>query len=266
MTCITLSSDLGQNNAELAWLQSSFKERFSESIISDVYHEKNQFSLENIAYNVFNATKLFSDNSIHIVACKYSEQNNKVIILKVNQQYILCTDNGILSSINSMYSESSLYEYTIYELNFIDLISQLQSLTNQIKTGELEKLNTTQNIRPMRPFSTNLTITHENINSRIVFIDGLGNIVLNIEKERFQKHTESKNFSIEFFNNKITKISKSYSDVDQSSKIGAIFNSSGFLEIYMNGGNLASLYNFNKNSNNKVEIKLHDKAIGEINF
>jgi hypothetical protein len=53
---------------------------------------------------------------------------------------------------------------------------------------------------------------------------------------------------------------------ETNNKMGAIFNESGFLEIFMIGGNLAKLFNINKYSNNKIEIIIGTDAKNQIGF
>ncbi|MDR0754723.1 MAG: SAM-dependent chlorinase/fluorinase, partial [Prevotellaceae bacterium] len=92
-----------------------------------------------------------------------------------------------------------------------------------------------------------------------IYIDAFGNAVTNIDKKTFEKIGKNRKFEIFMQNNmvKITKLSQYYDDVEEG-KIIAMFNSVELLEMAMNKGNIAKLYNLDTKST--IIIQFTDKA------
>ncbi|MFY7862008.1 MAG: SAM hydroxide adenosyltransferase, partial [Chitinophagales bacterium] len=100
---------------------------------------------------------------------------------------------------------------------------------------------------------------------RIFVITHHGNLILNIQKETFIQAVQSSNFQIEIRTQAITNLSRKYHS-NHRNNIGAIFNDTGYLEIFMVGGNLAQIFHFDKYSNNKITIKIGHDSRSQINF
>ena len=87
---------------------------------------------------------------------------------------------------------------------------------------------------------------------QILFIDQFENVVVNIRKEEFDLQAQGRSFKIVFTRNEtITDLSKHYGEVPISDKL-AWFNSAGYLEIAVRGGNMAGLFGLSKFDENQM--------------
>jgi S-adenosylmethionine hydrolase len=104
-----------------------------------------------------------------------------------------------------------------------------------------EPTDTILEIYPMQP-----TIGPNWMEGQILFIDQFENVVVNIRKEEFDLHAQGRPFKVVFTRNEtIEVLSKHYGDVPIADKL-AWFNSAGYLEIAVRGGNMAGLFGLRK--------------------
>ncbi len=78
------------------------------------------------------------------------------------------------------------------------------------------------------------------LRGKAIYVDDFGNIITNLERQLFEKSVKNKKFSITFPGKRIDKISETYDDVKHGG-ILVFFNSSGYLEVAVNGGSAYSL-------------------------
>jgi S-adenosylmethionine hydrolase len=101
-------------------------------------------------------------------------------------------------------------------------------------------------IYPMQP-----TISPNWMEGQILFIDQFENVVVNIRKEEFDLHAKGRSFKIVFTRNETIEVLRSnYGDVPVADKM-AWFNSAGYLEIAVRGGNMAGLFGLSKYDENQ---------------
>ena len=87
---------------------------------------------------------------------------------------------------------------------------------------------------------------------QIIFIDQFENVVVNIRQEEFEMHAKGRPFKIMFTRNEtIGEISRNYGAVTISDKL-AWFNSAGYLELSVRGGNMAGLFGLSKFDENQA--------------
>mgnify|MGYP000847400040 CR=1 FL=1 len=104
-----------------------------------------------------------------------------------------------------------------------------------------------EEIYPMQP-----TLGPNWMEGQILFIDQFENVVVNIRKEEFDIQAQGRTFKIVFTRNEtITDLSKHYGEVPISDKL-AWFNSAGYLEIAVRGGNMAGLFGLSKFDENQM--------------
>lgn len=269
MNIISISSDLGENNFGLAQFQAVIKSKFPQTKIVDLFHHSEVYDVESIAYQILGAINTFPENSIHVIYSKYSISKYNILITKILNQYIVAPNNGLISLIHFLDYNSKVYslEYTddnfqfsIYQRNFflaIDLI-----VNDTVST----KLNEIIAFIQSKPFNTDLSIIEDRIITRVLHTDKLGNIILNIQRDDFFNHLDNRAFYLLFHTIKIFQLSPNYTTSYNNNRIGALFNETGFLEIFMIGGNLAKLFNISKWTNNKFEIFIDNDTNRQINF
>lgn len=266
MSLITLTSDLGYNNFSLAEFKAKFVSQFPQNPIIDLFHHQEIYDIESIAYQILGALNTFPDDTIHIVYNKYAVQNSQLLIAKIGKQYILAPNNGLLSLIHFIdYNAKVFLLENSHEGGdgwslWIQTVKSL--LEDKIPRDAIE----TNQFVQTRPFNTDLHLLDDKIITRVIHTDSVGNVVLNVQKENFYQHLDNRAFYIAFISSKIFQLSPNYATTYNQNRIGALFNPTGFLELFMIGGNLAKLFNINKWKNNKFEIILDNDTNRQINF
>lgn len=266
MSLITLTSDLGFNNFSLAEFKAKFMNQFPENPIIDLFHHQEVYDIESIAYQILGALSTFPDHTVHIVYNKYAVQNSQLLITKIRNQYILAPNNGLVSLIHFMD-----YNAKVFLLNNSPEGNDVWSLWLQTVQSLLKDkipnvaIETNQFVQT-RPFNTDLHLMDDKIITRVIHTDSVGNVVLNLQKKDFYHHLNNRAFHIAFISSKIFQLSPNYATSYNQNRIGALFNPTGFLELFMIGGKLAELFNINKWKNNKFEIILDNDTNRQINF
>jgi len=266
MGIISLTSDLGANNFALAEFKARIMQGYSQHQIIDLFHHHEVYDIESIAYQILGALNTFPEGSIHVVYNKYAAQNGDILITQLNNQFILAPNNGILSLIHFLDFHSRVYridESLVQNENFSSWIEILGYLVEgNIPPSAAE----TNNFIQTKPFHFDLFYMDNKIMTRVLHTDSIGNIVLNIQKEEFYNYLADRAFYISFIGSKIYQLSPNYATAFNPNRMGAIFNATGFLELFMIGGNLSELFNINKWKNNKFEITIDNDTNREINF
>jgi S-adenosylmethionine hydrolase len=264
LSLITLTSDLGYNNFSLAEFKARFLSAFPQHQIIDLFHHHDAFDIESIGYQLLGALNTFPENSIHVVFNKYVVQNSDILILKINNQYVLTPNNGLVSLIHSLDYNAKVFQLSFTVSNvwksWIDAVQAI--LVGSIPVTAIE----TNQFIQTKPFNTDLHFMDDRIITRVIHTDTLGNIILNIQKEEFYHYLNNRAFYLSFIGTKIYQLSPNYSTTYNPNRIGALFNATGFIELFMIGGNLAELFNINKWKNNKFEIIIDNDTNREINF
>lgn len=268
MAIISLISDLDPNHFQLAHLKSRIAERFHSDFLSETYIAPNPEDLDTMAYHLIGALQVNPPNTIHISLCQYSIASFNLIIWRINNQFVISSDNGLISLIDFLNFQESkrIFESTMTILSFKEYSGQFLRIVDDIKSGEWQQTYLPSNqFLKAPPITQGLNIQKTEIHARIFVITHHGNLILNIQKEAFIQAVQSNNFQIEIRTQVITKLSRKYQS-NHRNNIGAIFNDTGYLELFMVGGNLAQIFHFDKYSNNKITIKIGHDSRSQVNF
>lgn len=267
MAVITVSSDLGENNYCSAALMSAFKEVFKSQVVIELFHQRDTHDMESMAYQIIGALNQFSDNTIHIVFSKYSLVRYHLIGLRLKNQFILSSDNGLISLLNDIDYQTEVYQFpsSLSSFDFYYYLQHFLKTTQGILDNTINGTLASDYIQ-LKPLNTGLLVTSDRIVCRVIYIYDSGNIILNIQREGFESAVGKNPFYILFHTVKIRAISVNYMITETNNRMGAIFNESGFLEIFMVGGNIAKLFGINKYSNNKIEIIIGHDTDRQIEF
>ncbi|HHT03492.1 MAG TPA: SAM-dependent chlorinase/fluorinase [Bacteroidales bacterium] len=247
MQLVTLTTDWGRSDHYVGAVKAKLYSTINDCQVIDISHDIKKFDLMEGAFIVRNACLNFPKNTIHIIDVDCSESKKKKhqhAVIKYNDQFFICTDNGMPSiifeglspikviGITESYQESSYYTFSAFDL-FCKVAALISYETNIEELGyeitELVKKNVLTPI--IYPDSILCTVFH---------VDGYGNVFLNITIGEFMKWKENKKFVIEVESNKIVSISHSYDDVKVNDPLLTI-SSSGYLELAINRSNASEL-------------------------
>ena len=101
MPIITFISDFGTTDHYLASVKGSVLKYNPNNKIVDISHEVNKYDLSHAAYIFKNIYKEFPQGSVHIIGVNNSDDDNKIILFQLNNQYVITFDSGIISLLDS---------------------------------------------------------------------------------------------------------------------------------------------------------------------
>jgi S-adenosylmethionine hydrolase len=259
MHIITLTSDWNENDYYVASLKGKLLSACPNTQIIDISHNIKTFNSSQAAYVVRNAYPHFPENTIHIIAVNTEpREGGQLLAARVDKQYFLCADNGILGLLEGNEPEEVVrldgnYQEkpnTFLALSvFAEAACALSAGTPLSKLGSPAKAYDRQT--PLRA-----TIEDNTIIGSVIHIDSYQNAITNISEELFLRVGKKRPFLI-YVQSKhytIKRINQRYSESDPGDLL-AIFNSSGMLEIAIMEGNAAGLIRLTTNSTIRVEFK-----------
>lgn len=265
MSIITLTSDMGIKDFYLASIKGSIYKALPDAKIVDVTHHVTPFDIAQAAFIVKNTYPDFPENTIHIISVDpESTANSNHIVIYKEGQYFIGNDNGMFSLIfdeepdqiwrltppanigSSSFPSKSIFVWAATLLAQGSRLEDIAERTDSIKMRVA--------FRPV--------IEPDLIKGTVIFIDGYGNVITNIDKTLFESVKGDRKFILYFRGESygINKISKSYNEVPPGEKL-AIFGAGNFLEIAINkgvegsGGGANKLFGLKLNDTIRIEFK-----------
>lgn len=262
MLQISFHSDLGEKNYIHSIAKNLLESQIENARVSDIFNTSHQSAdLEMFAYNILASIHYFPANSIHVFFSHYFSINSKILITKLNDQYIIAPDNGILTIIDYIDYSSKKYEISMERpahLNWVQFITTvIAEICSSIQKGTpIDEIGTfTNQYKFGLPFSNGLQINDHVIYYRIIYINNFSNAITNFHINDFKEHIGDKPFKTSILPKyEINRLSENYYDVDDSTHLGALFNDLGFLEFFLYGGMLCTQFKINKK--NALVLKL----------
>jgi len=259
MHIITLTSDWHENDYYVASLKGKLLSICPEARIIDINHRIKPFNTAQAAFVLRNSYPSFPDQTVHIIAVDTEpEAGGQLLAAKVNNQFFLCADNGILGLIGGPEPEIVLSLNDTPELPMVSFISMsifAEAACSLIKGTPIMELGTPvttyKRQTPLRP-----TIEDQTITGSVIHVDSYQNAITNISRELFERIGKGKPFAIyvQSKHYKISKINKRYNET-QPGDLMALFNAVDLLEIAIRNGNAAGLLKLNTSSTIRVEFK-----------
>ncbi len=262
MSIITLITDWNKSDYYIGAVKGKILSLDPAMQIVDINHQILPFNIMQTAFVVRNCYYNFPPGTVHIIAVNAALTHKKsLLILKINKQYFLTSDNGICGLISSEQPEA------VYRVNKSEINNNFLSVDTFIKTAfhilngddfdSFCKLTDSYEKQvPLRP-----VIDKNLINGSVIYIDSFSNAITNVSRETFTKVGQGKPYEIFIQSNhyRIDKINETYED-SMSGELLAIFNSIDLLEVAINHGAAADLLNLKISS--AVRIKFYNEKPG----
>src|SRR4029078_1662336 len=245
MPLITLTSDIGPQDFLIGAVKGQLLQANPTFSIVDISHNLSPFNYPQAAYVCRNAIKNFPEQTFHIILINlFDKRPDYLLLVKHNNQYIGCADNGLITMIleeipleicalplSKSAQKNTLYCASVFAQAFDNIIAG--KTLKQLGDGDIS-IEVKNHLRPL--------LGNNWIEGQIIFIDNFENVIINITKDEFEEQRRGRSFKIVFKRDEIIdKISETYADVNESEKL-ALFNSAGYLEIAINKGNAAGLF------------------------
>jgi len=259
MHIITLTSDWNETDYYVASLKGKLLSNCPEARIVDLNHKVKPFNTAHAAFVVRNSYPNFPENTIHVIAVNSEpEPGGQLLAARLNNQYFLCADNGLLGLLGGPEPELVVKLHETQEQKagsflsmsiFADVASALSKGTSLKELGSVTDSYNKQT--PLRP-----TIEDQSITGSVIHIDSYQNAITNISKELFERVGNGKQFEI-YVQSKHYMINRINSNYNQTppGELMAIFNTVNLLEIAIRNGNASGLLKLNTSSTIRVEFK-----------
>jgi hypothetical protein len=258
MPLITLTSDLGTKDNYVALVKAAILSTIQNIQVIDISHEIDKFNLTHAAYIFGNAYKFFPANTIHLVGVKNQTTAKRLLYVEINNQKIICLDNGFITLLQDMdkatisYFDGKEFEAGLFFLKDAMIRALVATST---KPDVLKPCTDYVQLMGFQP-----TVTPQSIIGRCLHIDDFGNVVTNITKAFFDKERVGRKFIINLPGVEIDRIVRDYDDVSINTAL-ALFNTFGYLEIAINREKASRMLfprGMNTNTDFNISIQFED--------
>ena len=100
MSLITLTSDIGQQDFLIGAVKGQLLQANPAFRIVDISHNLSPFNYPQAAYVCRNAIRNFPEQTFHIILINlFDKRPEHLLLVKHNNQYIGCADNGLITMI-----------------------------------------------------------------------------------------------------------------------------------------------------------------------
>lgn len=236
MAVITITSDYGHKDPDVAQLKGALLREVESPVIIDVSHEISLFDIKEAAFVVSQAYTSFPKGSIHLL-CVRSEPSpsSPLIAIEKNGHFFLTADNGIISLIHPHLKVQKVVQ--------IDLKNRLELTASRdifaaaaahlSRGGKIDLLG-----RVLAKFKEHLSIKptirsgNNGLIGEVVYIDNFGNAVTNFPQKFILDQASGRSFYVSIRGKRIATFVNEYHEAGESQGMFfGRFNSSGLLEI-----------------------------------
>lgn len=246
MPIITLTTDFGRKDPDVAYLKSLILNQIPQAQCIDISHDITPFVPDEAVYIVQNTLPHFPKGSIHFIGVdSASNEEEKPILCVANDQYFLSNNNGILTT---ALSEQNVMTYSLpfkkndsFMTSQIDVAKQLLAGQKPEDLGNLIEQPKTLKLSP--PF-VKLDDTTQKVNliaTKVIYNDNYGNAVFDLKKSDFDQWHDDRPYKIKVGPYVIDQMVANYKDILNSPEESLIadgdmfahFNHFGYFEIFV---------------------------------
>lgn len=258
MSIITLTTDYGLRDFNVASIKGSIYKDFPEAKIVDISHDVPKFDIKQAAFILRNAYPHFPKGTIHIMGVLPNETLEIAhVVVMYEDQYFVGADNGIFSLLFDVVPDK------IMQLNIASSLDDsfgpardvfAKAACHIARGGTLEVIGRPkEGVLQKQMFRP---IVFENaIRGYVIYIDHFGNAITNISDLVFKDVGRGRPFKISFRvpGYEIRELSKKYIDVPPGERL-ALFGITSFLEVAIHVGNASELLGLKLNDMVTVEF------------
>lgn len=254
MGIVSLLSDFGLQDASVASAKAILLQQVPDVKIIDISHLLEPFYLQQAAYLLASSYKNFPEGTCHVLFFDiFYEQAPTLMLCEKDGHYFLAPDNGILAL---AFGREFKDAWKCFELGqsmaFKDWVKATGLIVLQLQTKKPSELGLPSHELVNRPQPLLPKIDGNTVECHVIHIDRYENVILNINREQFEKIGRNRPFRIQFMrDDEISQINTHYNDVREGERL-CRFNSAGYLEIAINRGNAASLLGLRLNREQHV--------------
>ena len=247
MAIITLTTDFGEKDYFAGAVKGAIYNELSDVRIVDISHSVSPFHISEASYIIKNAYRSFPKGSIHIIGIDSElTPENKHLAVKLDDQYFICANNGILSLLASEIMPEKNVEINIHDkiqTNFPVLDVFVKVACHISRGGTLEVIGKNiEQIKHLKQFEPIINSEQNQILGHVIYIDNYGNVITNISRKLFESTGKGRAFKISARRHNFDAIYETYSHAinfevekenrkEEDGKKLAVFNSAGYIEL-----------------------------------
>jgi S-adenosyl-L-methionine hydrolase (adenosine-forming) len=241
MPLITLTTDLGEQDYYAGALKGLLLRHCPEARLIDISHAIPSHDIVRGAFILKNAFAHFPEGTIHLVCVHhFYESGTRLLALRFRGHYFLGPDNGLFSLLFEAQPEAAIALENPGE----GLLAGQETLARAI--ASLAAGEPFDSLGPpageiaerilLRP-----VVSAAQIRGTVIHIDKFENVVVNIDRELFDRVRQGRDFALFFKRHEpITRLSAHYGEAPMGEPL-CLFNPAGYLEISIRLGKAASL-------------------------
>ena len=243
MNIVTLTTDFGWKDYYVGMLKGAILSQFAATQLVDISHEIANYDLRQAAYILKNAYKSFPNGTIHLISVNnFYAAERRYLLVSYKNHFFIGADNGIFSLIFTSTQPDFIYELHNVEAETIDQVKIIlvRAVAFLLQNRPLTEIGI-QTKKYQQRINLQPIIYQNQIRGSVQHIDNYDNIILNIDKNLWERVGQNRRFELYFKRfEPITELSINYADVPEG-EVLCLFNAAGFLEIAIYMDKAASL-------------------------
>ena len=242
MAIVTLLTDAGESDHYVASIKAKIISLNPGIRIEDISHNIKPADIGHAAFVLRAVFRDFPKGTVHLVGVDSTgNRGDAYIALQLEDHFFVGCDNGLFGLISEKPHQQ------LVELNSINTITTtfperdvFAHAASKLASG----ISITNLGKPMQSFrkmiDRQMKATRKQITGTVVRVDGMGNLITNINKEAFDVLSKGKVYTIQFGGEKFRRMQTQYSQSEQG-ECFIVFNSLNVMEIGIYKGNASEL-------------------------
>ncbi len=247
MPIVTLLSDWGTTDHYVGAMKGTLLSLNPAFTIVDISHDIRLYDMRHAAFVMKNVWRTFPKGTIHIISidCIESEVHPHVVA-ESEGHYFIAADTGLLSLIlhsppEHMVAINTLQDSFYFTFPARDRFAKVAALL--ASGSRLDEIGLPY------PQLVQKTLMEADFDGKVfygkvMYIDRYQNAFVNITERMVREKNGNKDFRVTFRSEKKVAFVKAYGDVSPGT-VCALFASNGYLQIAVNRGQAATLFNLN---------------------
>jgi S-adenosylmethionine hydrolase len=261
MSVITLLTDFGTDDEYAGLMKGVILSIDPSATIVDITHQIDRQDIVQAAFMIGSVYHYFPEGTVHLIVVDPGVGTDRgLLALKLEKQFFIAPDNGVLtlllaeenvSSLNLITNPNYFMASVSRTFHGRDIIAPVGAhIANGLEVNELGPEIDVQNLVCLDSLGARFT-ENGDLKGKVVAIDHFGNLITNITSEQLTECLHAgpqSEIRIRIRSNFVKGLSETYASAGPYIPLATI-GSRGYLEIAINGGNAAQHLNVKKGEN-----------------
>ncbi len=256
---ITMLTDFGTKDYYVSAMKGVILSINPKCLLIDISHEVPKQDVKEGAFILGNAFSYFPKGTIHLAVIDPGVgSERKPILIRTENYFFIGPDNGLFT-IAAMKDRVRKVIQLTNKRYFLSNISStfhgrdiFAPVAGYLSLGIKPDVFGKEIGKWVKLDFSGPNIKGDKLLGEIIHIDSFGNLISNIDQDRFLKFINAHSFSIKVKNRKVSHIKRGYWE-GRDKELIALFGSGGYLEIAVKDGSAKSILNAKKGDSIIVE-------------